>query len=163
MRDIRRGAVSIRRPERGSAIVETALLAPWIFFLFIGVFDVGFYNYAVIATQSAARAAAMATSGDSTLGSAQYQILACAAAKDELARMPNNTFASTCNAAPLTVSQVTSAKAACPDYDVSYPAAGEACTQVTVSYQTVPLIPIPGVLPGRLTITRVVRMRFNAP
>jgi hypothetical protein len=32
--------------ESSSSIVEVALLAPWIFFLFIGMFDFGFCAYA---------------------------------------------------------------------------------------------------------------------
>jgi len=50
-----------KRSESGQAIVETALLVPWIFFLFVGVFDLGFYAYGAICTQSAARAAAIQT------------------------------------------------------------------------------------------------------
>ncbi|MEQ1885489.1 MAG: TadE family protein [Bryobacteraceae bacterium] len=150
--------------QRGGAIVEAALISMWMLFTFIGVLDVGFYMYAAIATQNAARAAALATSADPTLGSAQYQILACAAAKAELDRVPNYTaFASACDSLPLTVTQVTKAKAACPDYDAANPAAGEACSQVTVTYQTIQLFPIPGVLPGKITLSRVASMRFNAP
>jgi hypothetical protein len=52
---------------------------------------------------------------------------------------------SSCSASPLTV---TAALVAGPD--------GANASQVTVSYQTVPLIPIPGLLPGQATITRVV-------
>ena len=29
-------------------MVEVALLSPWIFFLFVGIFDFGFYAFAVI-------------------------------------------------------------------------------------------------------------------
>src|SRR5262245_20777360 len=104
-----------RNTERGGAMVEIALMAPWIFFLFVGILDVGFYNYAAIATQNAARSAAVATSGDSTLGSAQYQLLACAAAKEEMIWVPNNSFSATCGALPLTVVQVTQPKTSCPD------------------------------------------------
>ncbi|MEQ1949421.1 MAG: TadE/TadG family type IV pilus assembly protein [Bryobacteraceae bacterium] len=150
--------------QRGGAIVEAALLSIWVLFTFIGVLDVGFYVYAAIATQSAARAAAMATSADPTLGAAQYQLLACAAAKTELDRVPNYTaFPSACDAMPLTVTQTMKAKSACPDYDTANPAAGEACSQVAVTYQTIQLFPIPGVLPGKITLTRIASMRFNAP
>ena len=40
--------------RRGSSVVETAFMMPWIVFLFIGVLDMGFYSYALI---TAARAA----------------------------------------------------------------------------------------------------------
>ena len=46
-----------RNGESGSAMVEVALLAPWIFFLFVGVFDMGFYSYMAICVENAARAA----------------------------------------------------------------------------------------------------------
>ena len=50
-----------KQRERGGSIVEVALLAPWIFFLFVGIFDLGFYAYGIICTQNAARAAATQT------------------------------------------------------------------------------------------------------
>jgi Flp pilus assembly protein TadG len=48
--------------ERGHAMLEAALLLPWVLFLFVGAFDLGFYNYALISTQNAARVAAWYTS-----------------------------------------------------------------------------------------------------
>jgi hypothetical protein len=36
---------------------------------------------------------------------------------------------------------------------------GDPAGQVSVTYTTIPLIPIPGVLTGQMTITRVVQMR----
>src|SRR5947207_14797502 len=48
--------------ERGHAVIEVSLMAPWIFFLFMGTLDFGFYSYAIIATQNAARVAVMQTS-----------------------------------------------------------------------------------------------------
>src|SRR5438128_767679 len=47
-----------RRRQDGHAVIEIALLAPWIFFLFAGTLDMGFYLSALIATQNAARVAA---------------------------------------------------------------------------------------------------------
>ncbi|HEY3376701.1 MAG TPA: TadE family protein, partial [Armatimonadota bacterium] len=49
------------KPRRGQAMVEVTLMAPWIVFLFIGIFDFGFYAYAAICTQNAARAVALAS------------------------------------------------------------------------------------------------------
>ena len=43
------------RSESGNSVVEVALMAPWIFFLFVGVFDFGFYAYAGICMENAAR------------------------------------------------------------------------------------------------------------
>jgi Flp pilus assembly protein TadG len=42
----------------GNSIVEFSLMAPWILFLFAGAFDWGFYAYALISVQNAARVAA---------------------------------------------------------------------------------------------------------
>ena len=52
--------------ERGHSILEVALFLPWLFFLFFGVLDAGFYAYAFISTASAARVAALYTSSSST-------------------------------------------------------------------------------------------------
>src|SRR5437868_11738001 len=52
--------------ERGHAVVEAALFMPWLAFLFIGAVDFGFYGYALINTQNAARVAVMQTSAKST-------------------------------------------------------------------------------------------------
>ena len=40
----------------GSSVVEFAFLVPWFVFLFVGVLDMGYYNYALITAQSAALA-----------------------------------------------------------------------------------------------------------
>src|SRR5690349_5397528 len=76
-----------RRGRKGNAMVEVALLAPWIFFLFIGVLDVGFYCYALMAVGNAARVAALQNSVG--LGSANDSAGACLAAARELQSLPN--------------------------------------------------------------------------
>jgi len=53
----------MRTKNRGSAVVEAALMMPWLAFLFMGVFDFGFYAYASICTQNAARAVAVLKNG----------------------------------------------------------------------------------------------------
>ena len=45
--------------------MEVVLMAPWIYFLFMGTLDMGFFTHAMIATQNAARAAAASTSRSS--------------------------------------------------------------------------------------------------
>ncbi len=47
------------RRSSGNSIIELTFMMPWLLFLFVGVFDFGFYAYALIATQNAARAAAV--------------------------------------------------------------------------------------------------------
>jgi Flp pilus assembly protein TadG len=167
----KRTGVCERRGERGNAIVEVALMIPWIFFLFVGVFDFGFFAYAAICTEGAARAAAvqLASSPDS-----QLQSIACTAATAEMIRLPNNgAFNGTCSAAPLVVTirtlctqasviptTITCTAPGCADC-TSDPAA--ASSEVTVTYQSVPMAPIPGILMGQMNLTRKVEMRIVVP
>lgn len=141
-----------RKRQRGSAMVEAALMAPWIFFLFVGVYDFGFYAWAMISTQSAARAAALAVAEAPTAG-----ISPCTAALGELSMLLNGTgscvaTASVTASAPVGVDI---ASVAGPD--------GQASTQATVLYQTVQLIPIPGILMGKTQFRRVAQVRTIIP
>ena len=73
------GPVKKRERLRGQALVELAILAPWIFFLFISVVDTGFCLVAVIGVQNAARAAALYTSSLSVteIASVTYRAKKC--------------------------------------------------------------------------------------
>ena len=136
-------------------MVEVALMAPWIFFLFVGVFDVGFFCYAAICTQNAARAVALSYAQSST-------VTPCTVALGELTMLPNVNGGS-CNALPVQVTVTTLNGSACADAGVGSAVAYAAtpfCVQSSVTYQTIPLIPIPGVLTGRMTLTRKAEMRF---
>ena len=137
------------RRERGHAIVEAAFLLPWVLFLFVGALDFGFYNYALISTQSAARVAAWYTSQSTT--TAANSTAACTYALAELSALPNvGTTVTSCGASPVvvTASQVTGTD-------------GALASQVTVAYTSPQLIPIPGVLPGQYTFNRTVQMRLQ--
>src|SRR5437868_7093924 len=91
--------------ESGNSIVEVALLAPWIFFLFVGIFDLGFYAYAVICTENAARAAATQTAAGA---GAQSATLACEAAWNEMKGLPNVAqLSQNCTQAPVIVTRKT--------------------------------------------------------
>jgi Flp pilus assembly protein TadG len=158
------------RRESGSSIVEVALLAPWIFFLFVGVFDFGFYAYASICTQNAARAAASRTAADEF---SQSSALACTSALQEMNEVPNAVGLNSCAALPLIVTQKTLCGSAViasittcasPRVDCADCAADNtaASSQVTVTYQSIPMVPIPGVLTGRLNLTRIAEMRITA-
>jgi Flp pilus assembly protein TadG len=130
-------------------MVELALLLPWYFFVFVGAFDWGHYAYALISVQNAARVAALRTS--SSPGAAADSDTACAYALGELAFVSNVGGAlASCNADPLVV---TAAAVDGPDHAPA--------SQVSVRYRTPQLIPIPGLLPGRITISRTVRMRVR--
>ncbi|HTT62768.1 MAG TPA: TadE family protein [Bryobacteraceae bacterium] len=139
---------NVPRRERGHAMLELALLLPWVFFLFAGAFDLGFYNYALISTQNAARVAAWYTSQTKT--TATDAATACTYALAELQALPNvGTSVKNCNASPVvvTATQVTGAD-------------GAEASSVSVSYTSPKLIPIPGALAGRFTFDRIVQMRL---
>jgi Flp pilus assembly protein TadG len=138
-----------RRSQRGQAVVEAAFLAPLFIFLFVGVFDLGFYAYALTATENAVRVAATYTSTSSS--TAADSTTACTLALGELNDMPNMQGVTTCTALPLIV---TATAVSGPD--------GANASQVVVQYQTVQLVPIPGLLPGRLTFNRTSQMRLKS-
>jgi len=59
----RTSAVNVRlnfraHRTKGHAVLEAALLTPWLIFLFVGAFDMGFYAYALISVENAVRVAA---------------------------------------------------------------------------------------------------------
>lgn len=131
-------------------------MAPWIFMLFLGVFDFGFYAYAAIATANAARVAALYTSG--TVSTAADSATACNYALEALRDLPNvGSGVTTCTAqGPI---QVTAAKSTATDPE--YGSISYTVSTVSVTYQTVPLFPIPGLM-GQMTITRTARMRVTS-
>jgi Flp pilus assembly protein TadG len=134
------------RGTRGGAMVELALLSPWFFFLFIGLLDWGFYAYSLVTLETATRAAASwnANHNDPT-NSAQ----ACTIVTNEMQTLINMSGVITCGGS--TPVSVSATAVTGPD---NAPAA-----QVAVTYTTPQLIPIPGLLAGKFTITRVVVMR----
>jgi hypothetical protein len=130
-------------------MIEFALILPWYIFLFVGAFDYGFFSYGLIATQTAARVSAMYCSASS---SRAYNCSnACGYALDQLRNMPNvGSGMTTCTGAPVAVSTSLITGADSPD--------GNNAASVTVTYTTPQLIPIPGLLPGQITITRTAKM-----
>jgi Flp pilus assembly protein TadG len=136
---------AISNNREGHAIVELALMCPWILLLLMGLFDFGFYAYAAISTQNAARAAVLATAG--APASAGSQATACVYARDELRYMTNySALPAGCGALPL---QVQATAVAGPD--------GAPASRVQVSYRTVQLFTLP-FFPGQMTITRTAEM-----
>jgi Flp pilus assembly protein TadG len=128
--------------------MEFALFLPFLLFSFVGAFDWGNYSWALMKTEGAARVAALYTSGSAS--TATDSSGACTRALAEMSDAVNLQGQSSCTGA-LTV---TAALVTGPD--------GNNASQVTVSYQTVSLIPIPGLLPGQTTITRVVTMMVGS-
>jgi hypothetical protein len=115
----------------------------------VGIVDVGFFNYSLIAVENAARVAATYTS--KSHAAASNQAGACTRVLLEMARVPELSGVTTCGAVPLIVTAVS--LPAGPD--------GQEATSVTVTYRTAAMIPIPGLLTGRLDITRNVQMRVK--
>jgi hypothetical protein len=142
------------------------------------VLDLGFYCYAAICTQNAARAVAVSQATGSGPG-------ICAVALGELSGLPNVGASATCTpqsypsgitaAAPISVcvaslsinatsdglcSAATAHCADCAGSGTTATCAG-VCTsvQATVAYQTMQMIPIPGVLMGKMTLTRTAEVR----
>jgi len=146
----------------GHAVIEAALLAPWVFFLFVGVFDFGFYSYAAITTQNAARIAAL-QAADNTK-TASDDTLACQYAVQEMQTLPgvpkvtNLTSTPACATSP---SGVTDTFAVAVDAQSVTGPDGSPATRVAVTYRTMQMIPIPGLLMGRMQMTRVVEMRLK--
>jgi Flp pilus assembly protein TadG len=130
-----------------------ALIAPFIFFLFAGALDMGFYMYAAVAVENAARVAALHVASSSDVAAdANAAVFARTYVCNELRALSN--VGSTC---PTSVVSVSVPAQPFSGTD------GDAATQVSVTYTTVPLIPIPGLNPGprgQWTFTRVVQMRL---
>lgn len=131
--------------KRGAAMMELALLSPWIVFLFIGMFDCGFYTYSLITIESATRAAAV---WNASQGTPADSGAACTIVMQEMQAISNMGGVTNCGAAPLIV---TAAPVNGPD--------NVQAAQVSVTYTTPSLIPIPGLLAKQFTITRVVTIR----
>jgi Flp pilus assembly protein TadG len=131
------------RRRRGGSIIEAALFMPWYVFLFVGLWDWGFYSHALVSVENAARVGAIYASASSTTAADSTTV--CAMVSRELALDLSFGTLSTCS-----TSLVTSG----PD--------GSNAALVTVAYLTQQMIPIPGVLPGRATVTRSVEMRLRS-
>jgi len=137
--------------KKGNSLIEFAFVVPWYVFLFMGTFDCGIYSYALVATQEGTRMAALNASQNSAL--AANSNTACTYVIGSLQGLPNMSGVNTCAAAPITVT-ATYGAATGPD--------GGPVTTVTAVYTTPQLIPIPGLLPGQLTITKTVKMRVRS-
>jgi Flp pilus assembly protein TadG len=140
------------RQSRGSSLVEFALMFPMLFFLLLGIVDMGIYCYSLVCVQDATRMTTLFAS--SSIGNGNTAA-ACQYLLTNLSKLPNVNGTATCNGGSngvtLTVASVTG-----PDSPDSNPA-----VKVTVSYRTINLIPIYG-LPGQLTITRSAQARMRS-
>ena len=148
-------AAAGRRAGAG-AMIEFCLLMPWYIFLFAGTFDFGFYSYSLIATTNAARVSAYYCGAQSGTCTTNDSTACTNYAIGQLKFLPNiGTGVTTCAASPLTltVSYPATPSTGCPD--------GNPCVSSTVAYVTPQLIPIPGLLPGQITITKAFTVRLR--
>jgi hypothetical protein len=136
--------------RKGHAVVEAALLLPCLVFLFVGAFDMGFYWYALIGVENAARIAVEYTATSSLTASDSAS--ACTLALNELTRVLDVNGVSSCGSLPLKVNAT----------QIITPGDGAQSSQVSVQYQSSRFIPIPGLLAGRITITRTAQMRIRS-
>jgi Flp pilus assembly protein TadG len=147
--NIRRRSLSSRKGRRGGAVLELVFFAPWLFFLSVGALDWGFYSYALISMENAARVAAICTS--SSAGTAADSGNACTYALGEMRSLPNiGTTVTTCTDSPLIVTATSTTGSD-----------GTAASQVSVTYTSLNMIPIPGLLTSQFTVTRTVKMRIR--
>jgi Flp pilus assembly protein TadG len=143
-----------RKGRRGNAVIEVALMAPWIFFLFVGVLDFGFYAYAFISAENAARAAVLLTSKSRVAATDQAD--ACAIVLNEMKWAAYGRVVSpTCTAAPLVVNATYQPKTFANAWGNSDAA------QVEVQYTTISMIPIPGVIPSSFVVDRKWQMEVD--
>lgn len=173
--------------ESGGAMVELALMTPWILFLFICIYDIGWFSYASICTQNAARTAAVqaAVQLPATANAATAWPFVCTAALGELNFMPNVRGVTSCVATPGAITDTqpvaVSVKKLCvpgsadPTCDASPPCADcniATCTtcppqkswRVEVTYKTDQLFWTPWLNPttgleGRMMLTRPAEAR----
>ncbi len=138
------------RSRRGQALVEVTLLLPWIVFSFVAAFNFGIFAYSMISTESAARSAAMYASQSLTVAqSGSVVTQACNYVLGELGDAPGvGDGVTTCTSSPVTLT-----------ITARMPGSGNMNTvQVSVTYNTMQLIPLPGLMAGSLVITRTVEM-----
>jgi hypothetical protein len=148
-----------RSSRHGGSALEMALLLPWYLFLFVGAFDWGFYAHALISTESAARVAVLYSSASTSAATDTTGCggsgCPCEYALEELRIAVNvGSSVTSCSALPVIVTPTAPGATNCAD--------GQSCAQVAVTYQTIGVIPIPGLLQSQPTFYRVVQMRLRS-
>jgi Flp pilus assembly protein TadG len=142
-----------RKHAKGASSIEFALLLPWIIFLFVGAFDWGFYAHALISTENATRVAAIyaANLGGGSISNST----ACTLVLNELSIASNVAGVTSCTG-PVSDSQPVVVSVSCTTVD------SVSSVQVGVTYRTVQLIPIPGLLEGKATLYRTATLPMNS-
>ncbi len=142
-----------RGHSRGGSVIEFALLLPWVLFLFVGAFDWGFYAHALISTEDATRVAALYAANLSN-GNPKTAT-ACTLVLNELSIAANVAGLSSCTSGTVTNSQPVGVSLTCTSLDSLN------AVQVAVTYRTLQLVPIPGLLTGQTTLYRTAEIPMN--
>lgn len=122
------------------------MLMPWLIFAFVAAFDFGIFAYAMISTENAARSVAMYAA--QSLPVAQNPTQACYYALEELRYAPGVGLSMSTCSSPVT-------------YTVTPHTPGTSginTVVASVTYQTMQVIPLPGMMAGSFAITRTVEM-----
>ena len=136
--------------QSGQAMIEVTMLMPWMVFAFVAAFNFGIFAYALISTQNAARSGAMYAAQSLTVAqSGTIVTQVCTYVLGELGDAPGvGSGVTTCTGTPVTVTVT-----------AETPGSGNMNTvKVSVTYNTMQLIPLPGLMAGSLAITRAVEM-----
>jgi Flp pilus assembly protein TadG len=146
--------------QRGNGLVEFVLVAPWFFFLFVGVTQAGFAIYGLIAVQNAARVAALHLAANPV--AATDQAGACSLVIQELKGLPNigSSFSSNCNSSPVIVT-VTYCDNHTPCNGVTTSVDDGPAAFVSVTYYPPAMAQQP--IGGMSSITRTMEMRLRDP
>ena len=143
-----------KRGEYGASSIEFALLLPWVIFLFVGAFDWGFFAHALISTENAARVAAIYAANLS--GGAPSSSTACNLVLKELSISSNVTSLTSCGSGTtVTDSAPVAISVSCTTLDSLH------AVEVGVTYRTLQLVPIPGLLTGKATLYRVAELPMS--
>lgn len=137
--------LGLKRRQHGGCMLELSLIVPWYIFLFVGAFDWGYYSHALISVESALRVASLYSASQS---SAPSVAAVCPYVRNELKIVANVTDSLTCTTSPvvLSITAVTGAD-------------GNPAYQVSITYTTLQLIPIPALLTNQTTFTRTLQVR----
>ena len=137
-------------------MIEFSLMLPWLIFLFVGSFDWGYYSHALISVESATRVAALY--GANAANGNVSQSAACTLVLGEMSIAPNVGNLTGCTGS-IGATQSVILTPTCPAPSSSL--GNVNYVQIDLYYQTVSLIPIPGILRNSVILHRAVQMPMN--
>ena len=131
-------------------MLEMVLISPWIFLLFIGALDWGFYASALVSLEAGVRSAVTYTAAGE--GTAAATSDACTIVLNDIRKLPNiGSSVTGCSSNPTVTAT----------YLPSGPG-GVKASRVTATYTSITLVPMPGLLRKQFTVTRSAVMRLRS-